>query len=205
METVDLLRRWHAGDQDAFAALIQRHLPWIHARVRDRLGPALREKAESMDLVQDALVEVLRDGPRFTLRDEDAFRALLARIVENSIRDRNDHFAAKKRAADRETALPGDSVLDLDPPAASVTRPSEAAIRHEQAALVQLALKLLGPRDREIIVLRQQEELSFAAIGERLSIPEDTARFRFQRALPRLAKRIEDLRSGRLREALGEP
>ena len=157
-----------------------------------------------MDLVQDTLVEVLRDGPRFTLSDEGDFRALLARIVENSIRDRCDHFAAKKRAAVKETSLPDDSMLDLDPPRASVTRPSEAVMRHEAASLVQLALKLLDQRDREIIVLRQQEELSFAAAGERLSIPEDTARFRFQRALPRLARRIEELRSGRLRQALGD-
>lgn len=203
MATIELLRRWHAGDGDAFAELIRRHLPWIHARVRERLGPALREKVESADLVQDALVDVLCYGPRFTLSDENQFRALLARIVENSIRDQADRFAAKKRAAARETALPDDSVLDLDPPREPVTRPSEAAMRNESAALLRLALGLLAPRDREVIVLRQQEELSFAAIGERLGVPEDTARFRFQRALPRLAQRIEDLRSGRVDRALG--
>lgn len=202
METVTLLRRWHAGDQQALAALLERHLAWIHEHVRMRLGPALRQKAESMDLVQDALVDVLRWGPKFTISDDLQFRALLARIVENAIRDQAEHFGAQKRAAAKERGLPGDSVLDLDPPRGAVTRPSEAAVRQEGAVRIQLALKLLDPEDRQVILLRQEQELSFAAIGELLSISEDAARFRFNRALPRLAKRVQDLGAGRIDEAL---
>lgn len=201
-ETRELLARWHAGDQTALAALLERHLGWVHARVRQRLGPALRAKAESMDLVQDACVDVLRNGPKFLLDDAQQFRALLARIVENTIRDQAERFGAQKRALACERMLPGDSVLDLDPPRAEVTRPSEAASRAEGAALLELSLKLLDAPEREVILLRQREELEFAVIGERLGISGDAARFRFHRALARLAQKVEQLTARRLPDAL---
>ena len=76
-ETKLLLARWHQGDAAALHALVQMHLAWIEARVRQRLGPMLRAKAETADFVQEAVVDVLRYGPRFVVSDAVQFRALL--------------------------------------------------------------------------------------------------------------------------------
>lgn len=93
-------------------------------------------------------------------------------------------------------------MLDFDASRDGVTRPSEAAMRNEDEALVQLALELLQPDDREVILMRQHEERSFAAIAARIHIDEGAARIRFHRELPRLAKRVEDLDMGRVGEAV---
>ena len=201
--TLLLLKRWHAGDREALGVLLERNIDWIRAHVRRRLGQALRQKAETQDFVQEAMADVLRYGPKFTVADEGRFRALLARIVENVLRDQHDHFAAQKRAAAKERPLPSDTVLELDPPNREVTRPSQVASRREESAWLALGLEMLDAGDRAVILLRQQEGLPFAEVGRRLGVSEEAARFRFQRALPRLAKRIEDLRRGRLDEALG--
>ena len=72
-KTVELLNRWHAGDREALAHLLQRDLPWIRAHVSRRLGPLLRQKGETVDYVQDAFVAALQYGPRFVVADTVGF------------------------------------------------------------------------------------------------------------------------------------
>lgn len=195
LETTDLLQRWHAGDARALEELLRRDLPWIEAFVRRRLGPLLRAKAETVDYVQDAVIEVLRYGPRFVCSDRERFRALLARIVENTLRDKHDWHRARRRAAEREAALPSESVLDLDGSAAS---PSRICAQREREQWIRLALELIDPDERQVILLREWEQLSFEEIGRRLGCSEEAARKRFTRALPSLVERVRDLQSGRV-------
>jgi RNA polymerase sigma-70 factor (ECF subfamily) len=196
-DTRVLLQRWHAGDRQAIEALVGRDLEWIRGHVRARLGPLLRSRGETMDYVQDAVLDVLQYTPRFLTDDRRQFRALVARIVENHLRDAHDHHAAQRRTPARERPVPTDSVLDLGVAASTVTRPDAAAERNEQEAWVRLALELLEPADRQVLLLRQWQGLEFAVVGEHLGIAEDAARMRFQRALPKLAKQLEALRAGR--------
>lgn len=65
-----------------------------------------------------------------------------------------------------------------------------------------MALELLAPERREILVLRQWDGLSFANIGQRLEISEDAARKRCQRAMIHLGKIMRTLRSGWIEEIL---
>ena len=196
--TLHLLRRWHSGDQKALDALIERDLPWIRAIVSKRLGPLLRARGETEDYVQDAMVRALSYGPSFLVSDQDQFRALLARIVENTLRDQHDFHAAEKRGAKKQIAPRNDSVITLDPPAPTVQRPSKEADGREQEAFVRLALELLDPEDRKVILLREWEELGFPDVAARLGITESGARMRFNRALPKLAEKVRQLRSGGL-------
>ena len=92
--------------------------------------------------------------------------------------------------------LPRDSVLHLDAAGRTVTRPSQHAERAENEQWIRLALELLSPDDRRVIVLRQWEELSFGDIGVQLGIGESGARMRYFRALPKLASAVEELAGG---------
>jgi RNA polymerase sigma factor (sigma-70 family) len=200
-ETRDLLLRWHDGDQDALATLVQRDAAWMEAHVRRRLGPLLRRRQDTQDIVQHTLLDVLRCGPRFVVSDRAHLRALLARMVENALRGRAHHDVADKRDVRREVAPPPgasrDSVLFLDTPG-SVTAPDTAAQRNETREWVRLALELLDAEDRDAIVLRDFEELPFADVALRLGVNEDAARMRYRRALPKLAKTLARLRQGEL-------
>lgn len=195
-----LLRRWHEGDAAALDEILRQNLPWIRAYVQKRLGPLLRQRAETVDYVQDAMLDVLRYGQRFLLPDREQFRALLARTIVNVLHDRHDHHAAERRDPRREG--PG-SVLDFAV-AASGTSPSGAAARTEMHDLVHFALELLEPEDRKVILLREWEGLPFAAIAAALSTSEDAARMRFNRALPKLACCVDRLRRGDVGGALRE-
>jgi len=208
-ETRELLLRWHDGDQAALLELVQQDADWIAARVRRRMGPLLRRRAETQDIVQNTLLQVLHDGPRFVLSDREQLRKLLACMVENVLRVEANHQQAQRRDVRREAvprAVPAagsQSVLSLDPPAA-VTRPSEAAGRQEQRDWVRLALELLEPEDRNVVLWREYHELPFGEIAQRLGVAEDAARMRYNRALPKLAKQLVRLRAGRLDAVLDE-
>lgn len=139
---------------------------------------------------------MLEYAPKFLVGNAAAFRRLLAQIMENMLRDKHEFWARLRRSKAKEEPLPSDSVLRLDAMARTATTPSRAAARNEEAALLRLALDLLDPDDRTVLELRQYEELSFAAIGERLGLLENAARMRFQRALGRLGEELERLRSG---------
>lgn len=196
------LQRVHDGDEAALRAVLTAHLPWIEAQVRKRLTGIARLDGETQDFVQETLLEVLRDGPRFLIDSTAGFRALLARIVENNLLDRVRYLHRAQRDRRRQTALPSDSVLVLDGAARSVTDPGERAAAKERSAWIALALELLDPDDREIIRLREWDGLTFVEAGERLGLGEEAARKRYARALPRLARKLELLRRGDWRQSL---
>lgn len=203
-ETRQLLLRWHAGEPDALRDLLVQHLPFVRALVERRLGDRLRRFGEVDDYVQDAMVQALQYGPRFVLSDHEQFRALLARITENVLCDQAERLRAGKRDPARLQPFPEDSTLQLDPGVRSVTRPSAAAQRSQDRAMVALAIELLPIEDRIVVRRREWEGVSFAAIGDELGISEDAARMRFQRLLPRLARLLERLHRGELAEILAE-
>jgi RNA polymerase sigma-70 factor (ECF subfamily) len=190
------LHRVHLGDTDALRALVTENLPWIEAHVRRRLTPQARGYGDTQDYVQEALLEALRDGPRFSVENPAACRALLARIVENNVVDRIRWLQRGRRDRRRERALPTDSVLALDAPQRAVTETPERADKNEQQAWLRLALELLDPDDREVIQLRDWDGLTFPELGKRLDVSEEAARKRYLRALPKLAQKLDRLRQG---------
>ncbi len=184
--------------------MVARNLSWIRQYVRLRIAPYLRHQADSQDFVQDALVQVLESGPRFEIENEQHFRSLIARIVTNDIRDRHRYLHRQRRNVLRERPFGTESVLQLDPPAKAVTRPSQFMERNERQAWVRLAMEFLDPETRELVRLRIWQGQAFTAIGEALGVSEDAARMRFKRALAKLADRVVDLRSGGIAQILDE-
>lgn len=202
-QTFHLLSRLHSGDAAALGALVERDLPWIRSQVERQLGKELRRHVTAEDIVQETMVHLLRDGPKFTISDQAHFRALLARMITNVLRMKHRFLHQERRDVGKEMEIAGQStVLNLD---ASQTRPSQAAIRSETQAWMQLCLDLLDAKDREVIVLRQWQELSFVEIGEKLGLDQSAARMRFERALARLAKLVKRAQTEGIAAVLSEP
>ncbi len=199
--TTSFLPNWQEGG-GRLEEVLRRHLPWVQKYVHRRLGSFHRRKADTGDIVQDAMVQFLRHGPRILLKNDRQFRALLGRIVENVICDNYDWFTAQRRAVARERPLPPDTILNLDPPVGKVSTPSGIVQEHERIAWIRLALELLEPGLREIIVLRRWENLSFTEIGRRLDLSKATARRRYLESVNRLIETVTALQEGRLEAML---
>ena len=199
--TLSLLSRWHGGDAAALAGLVELHLPWLRAQMARRVGDFLRRHGDPDDYLQDAMLAFLRDAPRFQVRDGEHFRRLLARVLENTLRDRNDWFRAHRRDLARNAAMPSESVLPLDPALAVSSTPSRAAVDREDRDWVRLGLELLDAEDRRILIAREYEDRSFVDIGDDLGMTANAVRMRWVRAVGRLADVLRDLRSGTVPDA----
>jgi RNA polymerase sigma-70 factor (ECF subfamily) len=156
----------------------------------------MAQRVEIDDIVQEVVLDVLRYGPRFRVANRAQFRALVARIAANVIRDEHRWQSARCRGFSRERPMPSSSVLVLDPAVATPQRPPSAAAADEHRAWVRLALEFMEPEDRRVILLREWEQLQFDEIGARMGLPGNTARMRYKRALPRLATLVLDLKKG---------
>ncbi|HLU40258.1 MAG TPA: sigma-70 family RNA polymerase sigma factor, partial [Planctomycetota bacterium] len=189
-DTARLVGHWQDGDTVAFRALVTRSVPWIERLVRARLGKVLRSKAETQDYVQGVLVEVLEHCPAAVVESPRHFRNLVARMVDHTLKDQLAWYRAARRAVDREQP---ESHAAL--PAASAPTPSRSAAERERQRWLRLALNFLSPDDRNVVLLRTWDDLSFEAIGERLGIEAEAARQRFRRALPRLLDLVVRLRA----------
>lgn len=153
----------------------------------------MRDRADAEDVVQDAYVRAMRgfDGFRggsmrpwlLAIVRNVAWRALAARrrTTSNVI----PIEAAYARAGEDE---PEPMSLASDEPSAE-TRLIEAGDR----ALLTQALDALTPLFREVLVLREIEEMSYAEIATVLGIPQGTVMSRLSRARAELRLHYKDL------------
>lgn len=199
--TLRLLRQAKEGDRQAFNDLYARYWERLHTVVRFRLGPALRAKLESADIVQEALLVSLRGIERFEYRSDGDFLHWLCKLVENRIRDQVDYFHAEKRLIRRETPLqtqlPTRSTVWGPLNLAGISKtPSIDAVRHEELESLERAVDQLPTDQREAVILTRYEGLRFSEAGAMLDKSPDAIRMLVSRALVRLAKE--------LRSSLGE-
>lgn len=194
-ESVRLLEEYQRGRASALHELVERNLGWIHGRVRKRLGAKLRVRLESSDVVQDSVVEFLRYGPRLRVDSEAQLRGVLARIVETTLQDKDDWFRARRRSASREQHLAQQDWADLSQSGSRSGALDEEVHRRESVALLRLGIELLSPSERQVIVLRRWDGLSFREVGAQLGIGPEAARKRFERAIQSLTLWIRRARN----------
>ena len=192
-ETVDLLERARAGDQQALNDIFSRHRERLRRVVDMRLDMRLQARIDASDVIQDAYLEVATRLEEY-LRDPKLPLFLWLRLVvgERLTTLHRQHLGTQMRDAGREVslyrqALPAASSAAL---AAQLlgkhTSPTQAAIRAERMLRLQEALNTIDPMDREVLTLRHFEHLTRAETARVLGIGEEAAAKRYVRALKRL-------------------
>ncbi|MBL8862613.1 MAG: RNA polymerase sigma factor [Planctomycetes bacterium] len=188
MDTPDLVAQASRGDRAALDALFARHLPGVLAFVRASAGAALLARDDSLDLVQSACRELLRDAPPEGWRDEAGFRRWLYLAAERKVLDRARYHGREKRAdAARRLTLSEAEVGALSRGWADLATPSRRAIGREEIERLEAALARASEADRRVILLARVAGLSHAEVAAELATTEANARSALRRALARLA------------------
>ena len=197
-DSIDLIRRAQGGELEAYEHLFRRYYERVHAIVRQRLGVALRADVESLDIVQDAMIDAVRGFQNFELRDEGALTAWMAAIVENRIRGTRKYLYAQKRDRRRDVHFEqiaehlSQSNASAFHPQADDTPPPEACLRRAEVEVLLESLDALPDRYREIIVLRDQKGLAWEEVAECLGRPSaDAARMMHAKAKIALRKEMK--------------
>jgi RNA polymerase sigma-70 factor (ECF subfamily) len=192
-QTRALLEAARSGDDQAAERLLARSRPSLHAFVEAHFDPVLRARLDPSDLVQEAQLAVLLRLPDFLQRRPMPFHLWVRKTAYERLLNARRHHRTARRAVGRDGALPDrSSLLVAGPLLASGPTPSQQAEAREFADRVGRAVAELPEGDREILLLRHTDDLSYAEVGELLEITPAAARKRYGRALLRLRKVLTD-------------
>ena len=179
-----LLQRAQAGDAGALDELVGRYLPRLQRWASGRLPRWARDVADTQDLVQETLLNAIRNLQTFEPRGVAAFQAYLRRAFQNRIRDE------LRRVGRRASVRPLDADYQDSGPS-----PLEEVIGREAYTRYESALEQLGPRDRNAIIATVELGCTREELREVLGTRTvNAARVAADRALIRLAKMMHDAR-----------
>lgn len=195
-QTQRLITLAQNGDQSAIERLCKVYNERVLRIIRMRMGPELRTKMQSMDLVQDAFISALRSLENFTYKDEGDFLRWVSKIAENRIRDNFDNIHANKRDVRKEIRLNNDSsttqgtFTGISEPV-DTTTPSLIMSRREDLNRLETAMDKLKPEYREVITLTKIEGLSYKEAAGKMGKGPDAVRMLLSRAITALSQGFE--------------
>jgi RNA polymerase sigma-70 factor (ECF subfamily) len=192
-QTCALLDRVRTGDRTALDELLLRHRPGLVAFVAARLDPRVRPRLDPSDVVQEAQLEVARRMSDFLEREPMPFHLWVRKAAyERMLKLRRRHVETRRRSVGREHRLPNDSSLTLARVLLSTGSPSSEAQAREFAERVTAAVANLAEADREVLLMRQVERLSYDEVACLLEVTPAAARQRYGRALLRLRQVLKE-------------
>jgi RNA polymerase sigma-70 factor (ECF subfamily) len=184
-----LASRAAAGDQAAFRALVVQYRRRVFGVALRMLGDA----AEADDLAQDVFVTLFRSLKGF--RAESRLSTWIYRVTRNHCLNRIKYLDRRgRRSTVSSTGEEGQDVLErvrsADPGPGRLAQASEGTRRLEEA------LRALPVDQREVVVLREVEELSYEEIMAVTGLAEGTVKSRLHRARAALVAALPELAGG---------
>lgn len=177
-------------DEAAWKLLCDRHWTRLRTRVLDRLSPLIRRRVGASDVVQEALLEIIRKPPRFEPR-QDRGAAWLDAVVNNMVlRAIERHWETDLRDARRENH-DSNSLRHLAADR-KVTSPSRGVATREEAARIDRAISLLPELDQIVVRLRHWDGLRLTEIARILGKSSDAVGVQYRRALAKLEKLLDE-------------
>jgi len=164
-----LMLEFQRGSRDAFDELFARYREPLYGFFRRRLTS--KDRAE--DLAQETFLAVIRAAVRYEPR------AMVKTYLYG--------IALKLLAAERRKLSSNEPQIDDD------HEPAEAG-PSDDALWVRQALEKLDSGEREILMLREYEQLNYAEIAELLRLPVNTVRSRLFRSRMALKSFLEPTR-----------
>ncbi len=163
----ELVARVLKGDKNAFRPIVERYQNRLYVMV---VG-MVRDEAEARDLVQNAFIKAYQSLDSFRL--DSAFYTWIYRIAMNLAIDSCRKRRRRKTGSFDEAVAARDEdgeMLELH----HTDGPAEALQRKELRQRIFAAMEELTEEQREVLMLREVEGLSYAEISETMGIPEGT-------------------------------
>lgn len=175
-----IVERALSGEPDAFGEIVKRWERRIFALTYGILG---REE-DARDATQETFLAAFRNLRGF--RGEAKVSSWLHRIAVNQCITRQRRAKVRNEATlddDDETVNGFAAPIDVSPAVVTEGRQRTAAVRR---ALNSLPIEL-----RQVVVMKEFEELTFREIAEALELPLSTVKSRLYTGLKQLQMRLE--------------
>lgn len=170
-EDIQLLQRYaDTRAEDAFAALVERHISLVYSAALRQLDGA-RHRAE--DVTQSVFVDLARQAAVLTRRDD----------IVGWLYTSTHYAAAKLKRSEARRQQREQEAHTMH----EIGSESSARVEWERVRpVLDEAMHELNEADRQAVLLRFLKDASFAEVGRQLGLSEDAARMRVDRALDKL-------------------
>ena len=175
----DTIGRAQRGDQAAYTDLVRRYQDRVHRFVLRMVG----SREEALELTQEAFIKAWQALPEW--RPQAAFSTWLFRIASNLAMD-----ALRRRKTVQ--FVPLDEEVEI---AESAPAPDAQLLSKQRLRVLEQALAGLPAEQREVILLRDIEDMSYTEMAGALGINEGTVKSRLARgraALTNAFRRMDE-------------
>jgi RNA polymerase sigma-70 factor (ECF subfamily) len=174
-----LVERARNGDRSAFSRLVERHQRRLF---RLALG-IVHNREDAADVVQETFLKIHQSLAGF--KGASAFATWSHRIAVNLAIDTRRRSGRTEHVAVHEGMIT-DEAVQRDLYAPSSASPQKQVFRQELSGKIEQAWAGLSEQHREILRLRELEELSYESIATVLKIPKGTVMSRLFHARQRM-------------------
>ena len=185
-DDVELVSKTLAGDREAFARIVEAYQSLVCSLAYSATGSL----CQSEDLAQETFLIAWKELRQ--LREPAKLRSWLCSLA------RSVSSRAVRRQI-REPAQAAEPIESAEGAPAPVPTPSEAAIHHEEEAILWRSLGGLPEIYREPLILFYREEMSVANVAAELDLSEDAVKQRLSRGRKLLADEVTALVEGVLK------
>jgi RNA polymerase sigma-70 factor (ECF subfamily) len=175
----ELVEACQAGESSAFDLLVAR---W-EDRIRGACYRFLGSEEEARDVAQEAFLKAYRAIGGF--KREARFSSWLYQIATNLCRDRLRRRRTRATVSLEEMEETGGAIAETRP------RADERLLQDDLARVVRRAIEALAEEQREVLILKEYEGLTFLEIAQALDVPVSTVKTRLYRGLGQLRQRLE--------------
>jgi RNA polymerase sigma-70 factor, ECF subfamily len=175
-------------DERAFNELVELYQERVYRLLVRMLGR--RDEAE--DLAQEVFVQVFKAIGQF--RSESKLSTWIYRIAVNLSKNRVKYLSRRKSGAEEElepAAERGELLAGSGFTSGDVARPDHLLEGYQVEHIVQHSIAELDPDFREVLILRDVEDLSYEEICEITGLPEGTLKSRLHRSRAMLKASVE--------------
>jgi RNA polymerase sigma-70 factor (ECF subfamily) len=197
-EEARFVARLVARDEGAFNELVVTYQRRVFALVFRMLGR--RDEAE--DLAQEVFVQVFKAIDQF--RGDSKLSTWIYRIAVNLCKNRTKYLS-RRHANDQDDV---DAMADRLPFSAAkgvsvggISRPDELVEGMQLEVVVKRAIAQIEPEFREVLILRDVEDMSYEEIAEVTGLADGTVKSRIHRARAQLRVLVEKAMGEKVRSS----
>ena len=176
----ELVRACQAGESSAFDILVAR---W-EDKIRGAAYRLLGSQEEARDAAQEAFLKAYRGLPGF--KQEARFSSWLYQIALNLCRDRLRRRKGRTLVSLEALEEVGPVLAGREPAALDLVQ------QLDLRRAVRRAIGELSEEQREVVILKEYQGLTFLEIAQALDLPISTVKTRLYRGLGQLRLRLED-------------
>ena len=183
LNDLELLNRYSVGEEGAISEIIDRY----KKRVFDYIRNMVKSEALADDIFQETFIKIVKSLSENRYVESGKLLSWMLRIAHNQV---IDYF--RKTKSEAKVSYDNGEVNILNNKNLVDSNIEERIIEKQQHQTIRRLVERLSAEQKEVVILRHYQGLSFKEIAEKTGVSINTSLGRMRYALINLRKMIEE-------------